>query len=406
MRNKIFALLLVLNLVLGAGIFILPQKYESQSEKRLLNTNESIKLDAGFSRSVENVLKDQFYFRDRIVRYYYKGRILLNVYTEKLLYIPKRIYQKLFGKGDSMNNGGSIRTSFTYLAEGVVELDDGYLINGILEYNDDEKYSASSRGYNVNEFALKHPEFRTYVYFPTRTEELLNSEYEFHPVCQEWFIQQLDPSIKYSSLQINDMQDFENYYFKSDYHWNAYGAYQGYSDIINMISEDYQIGSPKAIKKVIEYPYNFYGNIANKIDGYGSGDYIIDLELEDISDFDYYVNGEPFDFYAVKETYRDSGNDTVYSDYDLYFGDNFFLREFDFHAEDKPDLLMFADSFSNTNMMWIASHFNKTIIIDLRAKPEDFNLSSFIKDHDIDVALVCYYYNNAYFNGNLYIPID
>ncbi len=173
-----------------------------------------------------------------------------------------------------------------------------------------------------------------------------------------------------------------------------------------MINKDYRIGTPKPINEKIKYPYKFYGNIANKIDGYEEGEFIIDLELEDIGKFDYYVNGELFDFYAVKEDYDAKGNNSVYSDYDLYFGDNFFLREFDFHDNSKPNLLILADSFINANMMWIASRFNKTIIVDLRAKPEDFNLSNFIKEHNIDIALVSYYYNNAYFNGNLYISID
>ena len=404
MRNKLFILLLILNLILGLGIFIKPQEKESQSEKRLLATNENIKLDSSLSRNIESVLKDQFYFRDRIVRYYYKGRILLNIYTEKGIMLPKKIIQKVFN--NSFGSNELITESSTYLAEGVIDLGDGYLINSILEYNDDQKYLASSRGYNVNEFANNHPDIKTYVYFPTRIEELLNSDYPNEALCQELFVQQLNSSIKYDALDINDLSDHEKYYYHSDYHWNVFGAYKGYSDVIEMINDDYDIGNPKEIINTNEYPYEFYGNIANKINGYGLKDKIVDLELKDIGEFDYYVNGEVFDYYTVKEDYRQNGNTSAYSDYDLYFGDNFFLREFDFHNEDKPNLLIFADSFINTNMMWIASHFNKTIIIDLRAKPEDFNLNNFINENDIDIALVSYYYQNGYFNGNLYIPID
>ncbi len=92
---------------------------------------------------------------------------------------------------------------------------------GILEYNDNQIYSAASRGYNVNEPAIKHPEFKTYVYFPTRPEELLNSERDYHAILQEEFIKQLNLDITYGKLMINDMQDFKNYYFKSDYHWKC-----------------------------------------------------------------------------------------------------------------------------------------------------------------------------------------
>ena len=108
----------------------------------------------------------------------------------------------------------------------------------------------------------------------------------------------------------------------------------------------------------------------------------------------------------VKNKYAHEGNDTVYSDYDLYFGDNNFIRTFSFNNEDKPDILIFGDSFINTNMLWIASHFNNTYIIDLRTREESFSLNDFINEHDIDAVLIMYSYNTMYINGNLYIPLD
>ena len=406
MRNKLFSILLIINIILGIGIFTLPQENESQSEKRLLSTNEDIKFDYNLVRSSENVLKDQFYFRNRIVRYYYKGRIILNLFTEKVIDYPRKLIRKISGNDDNQNNGGIIDTSLKYLAEGVIELDDGYLINSILEYNDEEKYQASSRGYNLNEFASRYKDIKTYVYFPTRLEEILNNVYDNQCICQEQFIQQLNNDIKHRSLIIDDYEDHKKYYFHSDTHWNAYGAYEGYKDIIKMIGEDYSIGEIKPIENVIEYEYEFYGNIANKIDGYGIKDRIIDLELTGINDFDYYIDGEKADYYAVKKDYELNGNNTVYSDYDYYFGDNNFLRQFDFHDNNKPNILIFGDSYNNTNMLWLASHFNKTTIIDLRRKPENFNLNNFVNQNDIDIFLVNYYYFNAFINGNLYIPID
>ena len=406
MRNKLFSILLIINIILGIGIFTLPQENESQSEKRLLSTNEDIKFDYNLVRSSENVLKHQFYFRNRIVRYYYKGRIILNLFTEKVIDYPRKLIRKISGNDDNQNNGGVIDTSLKYLAEGVIELDDGYLINSILEYNDEEKYQASSRGYNLNEFASRYKDIKTYVYFPTRLEEILNNDYDNQCICQEQFIQQLNNDIKHRSLIIDDYEDHKKYYFHSDTHWNAYGAYEGYKDIIEMIGEDYSIGEIKPIENVIEYEYEFYGNIANKIDGYGIKDRIIDLELTGINDFDYYIDGEKADYYAVKKDYELNGNNTVYSDYDYYFGDNNFLRQFDFHDNNKPNILIFGDSYNNTNMLWIASHFNKTTIIDLRRKPENFNLNNFVNQNDIDIFLVNYYYFNAFINGNLYIPID
>lgn len=411
MRNKLLSLLLILLFVLGIGLFILPQRYESKMEKRLLATNESIVLDNKLSLNIENVLKDQFYFRDFLTHNYFEIKTNLNRAINKFVDGSISLVYKVKGL---LNGGGTIDidndfkndVSMLYLSDDVIEINDGYLINGIVEYNDEQLQLASSRGYNVNEFDKLYPDVKTYIYFPTRLEEMLNSEKENRLLCRENYLRQLNGNISYSALKIGSVEDHQKYFYKSDEHWKAAGAYQGYVDIIDMISKDYELGPIKEIEKEIVYDREFKGNISSKIGMVGSSDKLEDYILKDLGEYDYFANGNKIDLNEAKELYAANGNDTVYSDYDLYFGDNYFLREFDFHQDDKPNILIFADSYINTNMSWIASHFNKTLIIDLRAKPDDFNLDYYINEYDIDIALIDFTYNTMYFNGNLYIPIN
>lgn len=411
MRNKLLSLLLILLFVLGIGLFVLPQRYESKMEKRLLATNESIVLDNKLSLNIENVLKDQFYFRDFLTHNYFEIKTNLNRVINKFVDGSISLVYKVKGL---LNGGGTIDidndfkndVSILYLSDDVIEINDGYLINGIVEYNDEQLQLASSRGYNVNEFDKLYPDVKTYIYFPTRLEEMLNSEKENRLLCRENYLRQLNGNISYSALKIGSVEDHQKYFYKSDEHWKAAGAYQGYVDIINMISKDYELGPIKEIEKEIVYDREFKGNISSKIGMVGSSDKLEDYILKDLGEYDYFANGNKIDLNEAKELYAANGNDTVYSDYDLYFGDNYFLREFDFHQDDKPNILIFADSYINTNMSWIASHFNKTLIIDLRAKPDDFNLDYYINEYDIDIALIDFTYNTMYFNGNLYIPIN
>lgn len=411
MRNKLLSLLLILLFVLGIGLFVLPQRYESKMEKRLLATNESIVLDNKLSLNIENVLKDQFYFRDFLTHNYFEIKTNLNRVINKFVDGSISLVYKVKGL---LNGGGTIDidndfkndVSMLYLSDDVIEINDGYLINGIVEYNDEQLQLASSRGYNVNEFDKLYPDVKTYIYFPTRLEEMLNSEKENRLLCRENYLRQLNGNISYSALKIGSVEDHQKYFYKSDEHWKAAGAYQGYVDIIDMISKDYELGPIKEIEKEIVYDREFKGNISSKIGMVGSSDKLEDYILKDLGEYDYFANGNKIDLNEAKELYAANGNDTVYSDYDLYFGDNYFLREFDFHQDDKPNILIFADSYINTNMSWIASHFNKTLIIDLRAKPNDFNLDYYINEYDIDIALIDFTYNTMYFNGNLYIPIN
>lgn len=50
----------------------------------------------------------------------------------------------------------------------------------------------------------------------------------------------------------------------------------------------------------------------------------------------------------------------MYSDYDVYFVANDFERIYDFDQQDKPNVLVFCDSYFNVIQEWFSSHFNKT----------------------------------------------
>lgn len=389
MRNKIFSLILVILLLAGCGIIFKEQNKVSVAEKRFLKNKNDIEISNRLSKTTEEVLKDQFYYRDDIINTYYTLKVIVS-----RAFNPATTYSTILGD-----------ISLRYLSEEVSELDGGYLIPEVPEYSEDVIDSAASRGYNVREFALKYPKIKTYVYYPTRVDEFLNPNHLSETLTRDAHKAQL-VDIESDYLKLNSLSDYKNYFFKTEDHWNAFGAYQGYQDVINMMSNNFNIDKPREIDEIINYPYKFKGNISTKIGSYGSYDNIVDLKLNGIGDFDYYRDEELYDYYFEKETYQKEGNLSFLSDYEFYFGANAFNRVFDFHQEDKPNLLIFGDSYINTNMMWIASHFNKTYILDLRSKPEDFSLKAYIKDKDIDAALVLMSYNTMYLNGYMYIPLD
>lgn len=388
MRNKIFSLVIALLLILGIGIFVLPQSEISNNERRDLATNKSLTIDAN---SLENVLKDQFYFRDFITTKYYELKLALNDVPYKLI----NIYQ-------GQDYG------YKYLSKDLIELSGGYLINDILRYDESKLNDVNSRAYNVNQIDLKYPDIKTYIYFPTRIEEILimgdNENYGIE--YRNAYIRQLNENISYSSLELSGIDEYETLFYKSDFHWNGYGAYRGYKDIIEMIGKDFDIGNVKTIKEELTYNYLWKGNESAEIGLVSEGDYLIDLKLNDIGEYTYYVDGKQKTYGSEKDYYKENGNSSVYSDYNVYFGDNNLERRFEFNDESKPNILVFCDSFINVNQEWIASHFNKTVYIDLRADDGSFNLDEYIDKYDIDIILVSEMYQNMYFNGYMYIPVE
>lgn len=384
MKNRAFSLVLILLFILGIGIFLLPQANASKPERRKLNMNDSIDFN-DIANTSESVLSDQFYFRNYIMKMYY----LVNTSLSSLF-------------GANYVEGIYV----TQLSDKVVRLNDGYLAYKAIEYNDDDLYSAASRGFNISEFDNMFSNVKTYIYKCTRIEELINTDFPYQEKCWDAMVYQFNPSITYSKLQVNDYEDFKKYYYKSDRHWNAVGAYQGYCDIINMINKDYDIGLPKKIKNTITYIYKFRGGISSHIALLGESDSISDYELEEIGDYDYYCDGIKCNYNESKINYKNNGNNKPCSDYEAYFGNNAFIKLFDFKNNDKPNLLIFSTSYTNANNLWIASHFNKTLLIDLRSMPENFSLKYYIDEYNIDIALLATGYNSLYFDGYNYIPIN
>lgn len=385
MRNKIFSLILIILLILGIGIFIKPQNSISKNEKRYLASAEDIdSID-----DMQNVLSDQFYLRENITNNYFKFKLDLNNVPYELL--------SLLGKNNE----------YQYLASDVILIKDGnYLMNDILYYDEAKKESVMSKAYNINQVDLKYENIKTYVYFPTSYEETIDYEDNYGTKYRELFLEQLNQNITTSQLEVFDLKTYQEYYYKSDFHWAAKGAYQGYKDIINMINKDFDIGSPKEIEEEINYDYKWIGNIGSKIGGNGAKDTISDYNLKDIGEYDYYIDGEISEYGAIKKDYALNGNQTGYSDYDVYFGNNLLERRFEFNDKSKPNLLVFCDSMTNVTQEWLASHFNTTVYIDLRANDGLFNLDEYIDKYDIDIILFTQYYENLYFNGYMYVPLD
>ncbi|MBQ6450998.1 MAG: hypothetical protein IJJ29_03650 [Solobacterium sp.] len=383
MRNKLFILILPLLFLLGTGLFLLPQNRISVQEKRSLAVNSDISpsdlITGALSGNAEKVLKDQFYGRDTIMTSYYRIKLLCG---------------RPF-------NSGSIGIPYRYLSSNVIELDDGYLINDPLFADEDKLFTASSRGWNVSELKQQYPDTDVYVYFPTRIEETIADGMLY----RETFKKQLVPGIRTGELNNTTLEDHQKYFYRSDYHWNVYGAYQGYTDIIRMIAQDYDIGEPLPVGEEISFDYPFHGNISSQIGHLGKADHITDYRLSGIGEYTLTANGEVIDLNESKRRYAAEGNHTQYSDYDLYFGNNYFERIFDFKQPERPNILIFADSYVNILQEWLASHFNRTVILDLRTRPDDFSLDYYMKEYDIDLVLILEPYQDLYFNGNMFIPV-
>lgn len=237
----------------------------------------------------------------------------------------------------------------------------------------------------------------TYIYFVNRAEF-----YDFYNINNindmnmyyEKFIDSVDDKIKIDKLKVNNKEEYIKYFFKTDHHWNMYGAYQGYKDIMNLMGKKSIDGK---IFKVDGIKYR--GSMAKSSYINDLYDYIYDIDI-DLKEHKVYVNDSD-DLLNYKEKKIKKTNNIYYDHYVAYFNGMYGKVEYDFNQKNKSNLLILGDSFTWQIDNLIASSYNKTYIINLRYdeyEKEKLNLKEFIKENNISDILFLYETNAILFD--------
>jgi len=339
-------------------------RYKSEYENRELTQFQHLIvkdfLNKNFQDNFENSFKDQFWLSERI-------RIVNN--NVKNVFSNGKINSKICS-----NN--YVKVTGEYYSFNC----DDYLVNNVGYYSRlSDTISNSIESYNkIGEYA------DLYYYFINRSSNFsfINNEKTF--LISDY----LDDN--YAELEFKNYDEYKKYYYKTDHHWNYEGSYKAYIDIIKLI-----LGSNAdliEVKGTKTFDVKFYGSSAR------SSTFTKYKEYFTVYDFDIpkhkeYINRE-LGIYGNKDIYLDE-NYSKYlwqNHYGTYYGGDFGEVIFDFNQKSKYNLLILSNSFSNSVNELIATHFNKTYVVDLRhyrnTFKEDFDYKNYIKDNKIDKVLV------------------
>jgi len=362
--NIIFVSIFFIVLVFGSYSILGEKKKKSNVENRRLNqfTIPSMKTfnNKTFQSNLENSLADQFMYGLKIKEITIKYLNLLN-YKKLNSNICKNRYVYLSSSYATYNCNDQILAAPKSIDENIKIMQ--------------QKASVLS---NVNDLV------DTYYYTIDRayTIDFVNNKYIFN--VEEFLKNNLKGDYKIKSFEIESYEDYYKYFYKTDHHWNYIGSYKGYKDIHDLLDIDEDYIEPTSTK---ESSKKFFGSCAKgaKMINYGE-------------DFKYYT----FE-YDEHSTYLD-GRKGLYTNpkrktkenyvnlYELIYGKDGIDLQYNFKQPKKDNLLIIATSFSNPINEMIASHFNKTYVIDLRTLRNDsgspVNLRQYIRWHDIDKVLV------------------
>ena len=239
------------------------------------------------------------------------------------------------------------------------------------------------RAENLNNVFAANPELNFYLYYIEKDTDIdfLSGE---KPDLFQYLRKSIElPDERIGKFEINSFDEFEEYFYKTDHHWNYRGSYKAYTELASMLGFE-------PLKPVDERTFSahFYGSKS-----FGC-ERIVNEELTaynfDFPEMDISINGKPAEDYGtLKECFQNGVSGLT--NYGIIYGGDCGCVEFDTHNGD-DNLLILGESYDNAILKLIAAHFNKTYGVDLRYYAHDmgesFDFDKFIREHDIDTVLL------------------
>jgi hypothetical protein len=368
----------------------------SYLEKRELSYIKPLTTKEWFSKefqaSVDSSIIDNFFKRNDCLKYYNKINMKLNIIGNKSTSV---FFKKYLDKMIILQN---INEKVSYIDE------ISYLVRNPYIYDKDIGLGIINNINKIKILSNKKDDVKFYIYLPLMANE--NDIFDISNLNTSYLRLFDSLSIPFKNLEVNNIHDLEKVYFSTDHHWSHIGSYQGYTDIINLLFK----GAEKAKFPVSEKEFidvRFFGShsraIAHSVKTRGDS---ISKYIFDLPEYDLYVDGVLTETYGHYEDYV-KGNVDNSKDFDHY-GWMYQNRKgkiiFDTKQENLENMLVISDSMSNSLRDVLASHFDKTIFINLDEYQRtygEFIIEEYIDKYEIDKVLVMVVLGNYFPEGEL-----
>ena len=388
---KIIFLLLIFG-VLGFfySIIFRPQKEISIEENRTLQKIPSFSIrdfaDGTYQKQMEDSIGDQFLFSIQIK---YGVKQFFNQLTNAFSKINYK-NAEMPVTDESTENLPVVQIEntphYTYkevVANKLYKLDDsGYIVE---KPHAPEEYC----------FELYDPAMLAAVTYPKYLFFIYNSEATDFNDLKKYnafdYIKKQMPMTGYDCLSYNSFDEYKKYFYQTDHHWNYYGSYIGYTKIMKMLEgQEVELLVPAGIH-VYDTVYN--GSLAR--------DNLLRCATEKFTVYEYnlppyktYVNDEEKEYgyrsYYVSDD--DFPHKTYANHYGMYYGDDWAKVVYDFNQPEKENLLILGTSFTNSVNELIASHYNKTHVLDFRYYRKQYgqriDAQSYMTENNISKMLI------------------
>lgn len=183
-----------------------------------------------------------------------------------------------------------------------------------------------------------------------------------------------------ASLDIKDFDEYKDYFYKTDHHWNYKGSYKGFTDIATLMN----LNVPEITNEVC-FDSSFYGSKKRDLAGINIINETVCMYQFDLPKFKIYISGKEEERYGSSLRELENKNVIAYGDmYGLDYDEIIFINN---DSTNDKKLLIYSNSFSNSVNKLLAANYKETYVIDGRHYNGE-SMVDYINNHNIDDVLI------------------
>lgn len=187
-------------------------------------------------------------------------------------------------------------------------------------------------------------------------------------------------------LQVDDLDTFRRWFYRTDHHWNYLGSYEGYLEVRALLGID---EAPLPPAETITISARLSGSKASSSKARTMREdftaYRFDWPAMTVT-----INGAAAADYGDQAAFFSGARSDI--TYGHFYGSDLGEVIFDTGTEGRGSLLVIGESYDNAVLKLLVSHYDRLYSIDLRYyknyMKQDFCLGEYLAEHGIEQVLL------------------
>lgn len=228
---------------------------------------------------------------------------------------------------------------------------------------------------------IENTKANIYLYF-VKTDTNFNFE-KNEPINPEEYLKE---NLKLNNeriktLNFNSYEEYKEYFYSIDHHWNHIGSYKGYLEMADMMNLDNKLEPEE------EVCFNNAKSQGSKISKIGNYNFFKEVFCKyefKLPEYEIYIDKKLSQYGTATEELKQMSDISYANIYGGDYGEILFINK---NINSDRNLLIYSNSFSNAVNKLLASHYKTTYVIDGRHYKK-VNLVDYIKENNIDDVLI------------------